>query len=153
MSNELITKSEIDINAPVLKVWDILVNPEQTQKYMFGCKTVSDWEKGSTLTWEMNHKGKIITAVKGNIIDIQPGTFLVYTTFDPNSDMPDIPENHLTVTYSLRDKNGTTNLIVTQGDYSKVADGKKRYDETVEAGGWNSILIKIKKLAEMINEF
>jgi uncharacterized protein YndB with AHSA1/START domain len=148
MNQALITKSSIKINASISKVWDILVNPEQTQKYMFGCRAVSDWKKGSSLTWEMNYEGKDLIAVKGEIVDIQPKIYLAYTTIDPNSNMPDIQENYLTVTYSLSEENGITNLIITQGDYSKVADGKKRYDETVEAGGWDSILVQIKNLAE-----
>jgi hypothetical protein len=27
----------------------------ETPKYMFGCKTVSDWKVGSTLDWKMMH--------------------------------------------------------------------------------------------------
>ena len=45
----LFVKNIININAPALKVWDALVNPEQTKKYMFGCETVSDWKPGSPL--------------------------------------------------------------------------------------------------------
>ncbi len=150
MSQELFTKNEIEINAAVSKVWDILVNPEKTQLYMFGCKTVSTWEVGSPLTWEMIYEGKKITAVKGEIIKIQPEKYLAYTTIDPNSNVPDNPDNYLTVTYNLSELNGITNLEITQGDYSKVADGKKRYEETIEAGGWNSILIQIKNLAESL---
>lgn len=150
MSQELFTKNEIEINAAVSKVWDILVNPEKTQLYMFGCKTVSNWEVGSPLTWEMIYEGKKITAVKGEIIKIQPEKYLAYTTIDPNSSIQDIPENYLTVTYKLSELNGVTNLEVAQGDYSKVADGKKRYDEAIEAGGWNSILFQIKNLAESL---
>ena len=150
MSQELFTKNEIEINAAVSKVWDILVNPEKTQLYMFGCKTVSNWEVGSPLTWEMIYEGKKITAVKGEIIKIQPEKYLAYTTIDPNSNVPDNPDNYLIVTYNLSELNGITNLEITQGDYSKVADGKKRYEETIEAGGWNSILIQIKNLAESL---
>lgn len=150
MSQDLFTKNEIEINAAVSKVWDILVNPEKTQLYMFGCKTVSNWEVGSPLTWEMIYEGKKITAVKGEIIKIQPEKYLAYTTIDPNSNVPDNPDNYLIVTYNLSELNGITNLEITQGDYSKVADGKKRYEETIEAGGWNSILIQIKNLAESL---
>ena len=28
--------SKIDINAPIEKVWDAMVNPQQTKKYMYG---------------------------------------------------------------------------------------------------------------------
>ena len=63
--------------------------------------------------------------------------------------MPDVPENYLTVTYKLEKENEHTRLTVTQGDYSKVADGARRYQETYNGGeGWNPILVEIKKIAE-----
>jgi uncharacterized protein YndB with AHSA1/START domain len=148
---KLIVKNVIEINAEILKVWDALTNPEQTKKYMFGCETISDWKKGSSLEWKMNYEGKDIVAVKGKIEEIQPGKFLAYTTFDPNSVIPDLPENYLTVTYDLKTENNKTILTVTQGDYNTVAEGERRYKEAYNNGeGWNPILIEIKKLAESL---
>lgn len=147
--DKLFVKNTIVINAPASKVWDALTNPEQTKKYMFGCETVSDWKKGSPLLWRGSYEGKEMVFVKGNIVDIQPGKFLAYTTIDPNSAIEDIPENYLTVTYSLSEENRQTNLTVTQGDYATVADGEARYKEASNNGeGWNPILVEIKKLVE-----
>ena len=142
--------SIITINAPAASVWDALVNPEQTKKYMFGCETVSDWKPGSPLLWRMNYEGKELIAVKGEVIAIEPGKRLVYTTIDPNNPaMADVPENYLTVTYELSTQNGQTTLTVTQGDYNKVADGERRYAEAYNNGeGWNPILAQIKALLE-----
>lgn len=148
MSNGLFVTNSITLNAPAAKVWDVLTNPAQTKKYMFGCETVSDWKKGSPLLWKLIHEGKELIAVKGTITEIQPGKRLVYTTIDPNSGIADIPENYLTVIYDLSTENGQTLLTVSQGDYSKVGDGEKRYNETVAGGGWTPILVEIKKLVE-----
>ena len=150
MDKQLIVKNSIAINAPASKVWDALTNPEQTKKYMFGCETISDWKPGSPLLWRGEYEGTEMVFVKGNIVSIEPGKFLAYTTIDPNSTtVEDIPENYLTVTYDLREQDGQTTLNVTQGDYSKVADGEKRYQDTYNNGeGWNPILIQIKKLVE-----
>ena len=150
MSTPLIVTSTITIHAPAAKVWDALVNPEQTRKYMFGCETVSEWQPGSPLTWEMEWEGKPFTAVKGHVVSIEPGKFLAYTTIDPNNpNMPDLPENYLTVTYTLSEEEGVTTLTVTQGDYSKVADGEKRYKDGYNNGeGWNPILVQVKALLE-----
>ncbi len=142
-------KNVITINAAPAKVWDALVNPEQTKKYMFGCETVSDWKVGSPLLWRGTYEEKEMVFVKGNIIEIKQEKFLFYTVFDPNSAMPDIPENYLTVTYELENLNESTVLTVTQGDYTKVAEGEKRYKEAYNNGeGWNPILVEIKKLLE-----
>jgi len=148
MNQPLIVTNSISINAPAEKVWDALTNPQQTKKYMFGCETVSDWKKGSPLLWKMQLDGKEFIAVKGVITEIDPGKFLSYTTIDPNSGIEDTPGNYLNVNYSLSAENGQTLLSVSQGDYSKVGDGEKRYQETVEGVGWTPILDQIKKLVE-----
>ena len=151
MGKQLIVKNSISINAPASKVWDALTNPEQTKKYMFGCETVSDWNIGSSLLWKLDYEGKQMVAVKGKIVALEPEKFLAYTTIDPNSTIEDIPENYLKVTYDLTGENGRTILTVTQGDYSKVADGERRYKEAYNGGeGWNPILVEIKKLVESI---
>lgn len=150
MENQLLIKNSIVINAPASKVWDALTNAEQTKKYMFGCETVSDWKKGSSLLWKGFYEGKEVIFVKGNIVDIEPEALLAYTTIDPNDDtVADSPENYLTVTYELSTENVQTVLTVTKGDYSKVAEGEKRYKEAFNNGeGWNPILVEIKKLVE-----
>ncbi len=146
----LLIINTITINAPASKVWDALVNPEQTQKYMFGCKTISDWKKGSSLLWEGEWEGKKMVFVKGSIIEIQTQKLLTYSVIDPNNpNIPDVPENYLHVTYALSTQNNNTLLTVTQGDYNKVADGEKRYNESYNNGeGWNPILVQIKAILE-----
>ena len=116
---------------------------------MFGCETVSDWKQGSSLEWKGEYEGKEMVFVKGHIVDIKPGKFLAYTTIDPNSAIDDVSENYLTVTYDLTTENGQTVLTVTQGDYNKVAEGERRYQEAYNSGeGWNPILVQIKELVE-----
>jgi uncharacterized protein YndB with AHSA1/START domain len=149
MSKALIVKSTVSINAPAAKVWDALVNPEQTKKYMFGCAALSDWKPGSPLIWKGVFDGIEVVAVKGNIVSIKPEEFLAYTTIDPNSTtIPDLPENYLTVTYELTAENGHTVLTATQGDFAGVADGDKRYGDAMAGGGWEPILLEIKKIVE-----
>jgi uncharacterized protein YndB with AHSA1/START domain len=150
MSQPLIVKNTITINAPATKVWDALVDPELTKKYMFGCETVSDWKVGSPLTWLMEYEGNPFVAVKGNIVRIEPNKLLEYTVFDPNSTtMADTPGNYLDVIYELTETNSKTLLTVTQGGFEHAAEGQRRYEETYNNGdGWNPILVQIKALVE-----
>ncbi len=142
--------NSITIKSSAEKVWDLLVNPEQTKKYMFGCETVSGWKPGDDLLWRGEWEGKEMIFVKGKIIRIESNRFLEYTVIDPlNPNIPDLPENYLNVTYSLSEEGKETKLTVTQGDYNKVAEGENRYKDSYNNGeGWNPILIQIKKLAE-----
>ncbi len=145
----LIVKNSIIINANASKVWDALVNPEQTKKYMFGCETVSDWKIGSELLWKMTFEGKELIPVKGIILDFQPNTLLKYTVIDTNASMPDTPENYLNVTYQLSEQDGITTLTVLQDGFENAADGEKRYKDVYNNGeGWNPILVEIKNLVE-----
>lgn len=149
MNQPLFVTNTILISADTQTVWDLLTNPEQTKKYMFGCETVSDWQPGSELLWKGVYEEKEMVFVKGNIVEIDPGKKLVYTTIDPHSAIDDKAENYLTVTYLLTEENGQTRFTVSQGDYSLVAEGERRYQEAYNNGdGWNPILVEIKKLAE-----
>ncbi len=148
MSRELIIKNTIEIEAPPSKVWDTLVNPDQTKKYMFGCEALSDWKPGSPLLWKGVFDGKELIAVKGSVVNIRERKFLSYTVFDPNSTIEDLPENYTTVTYELTVADGQTILTVTQGDFATVAEGERRFKEATQDGGWQPVLTAIKKLAE-----
>src|SRR5687768_13257074 len=112
MSKSLIIKNTIHIEAPIARVWDVLTNPEETKKYMFGCAALSDWKVGSSLLWKGVFDGKEIVAVKGEIAEINKEKFLAYTVFDPNMGWEDVPENYTTVTYSLVPENGGTRFTV-----------------------------------------
>lgn len=141
--------NSIEINATNEAVWSALTEPEKTKQYMFGCETVSTWQPGSDLLWRGNYEGQEMVFVKGKIVLIKPNQTLAYTVFDPNGTLADIPENYLTVTYTLQQIDKGTLLTVTQGDYTKVAEGEKRYNESYNNGeGWQPILIEIKKLVE-----
>lgn len=149
MAEHLEVKNSIQINAPAHKVWDALVNPEQTQKYMFGCKTISDWQPGSSLLWQGEYDGKQMVFVKGHILAIDAPHQLKYTVTDPNAAWEDIPENYLNVTYLLSPKEGGTLLTVVQDGFEHAAEGEKRYNDVYNNGeGWNPILAQIKQLVE-----
>lgn len=149
MPQPLIVKSSVSIHAPAAKVWDALTNPEQTKKYMFGCEALSDWKPGSPLIWKGVFNKVEMVAVKGQIVRIEPERLLVYTVIDPNNpEIPDIPENYLTVTCEFSEEDGRTLLTVSQGDYNTVAQGPARYEHSVKGGGWDPLLRQIKALVE-----
>ena len=146
---KLIVQNSIEINANPAAVWDALTNPEKTKIYMYGCEAVSEWTPGSELLWKGNYEGNEMVFVKGKIVAIEAGKLLKYTVIDPNSGMPDLPENYLDVTYRLEETNGKTLLTVTQDGFEGAADSEKRYKDISNNGeGWNPILVEIKKLVE-----
>lgn len=139
-------ETDIVINAAPAKVWDALVNPEMTARYMFGCWAVSGWKPGDRLDWVGQMEGKDMTFVTGQVVECLPNQKLVYTVIDPFATYPQTPENHLTVSCTLTEVDGGTQLAVSQGDYSKVAEGERRYGDG--AAGWSQLLNTIKELIE-----
>lgn len=142
----LFTHDEIIINAPIEQVWDMLINPEKTKLYMFGCELISSWEIGSELLWKGASDG--IVYVKGNLVSLVPNKEFSFTVIDPQASYEDIPENYLTATYNLEETTEGIKLTATQGDYKVVAEGQKRYEDTIKGGGWMPVLEGIKKLVE-----
>ena len=148
MEKTMIVRNTVSIKAPVAKVWEALTHSEWTKQYMYNCTVESDWKVGSPVVWKMEHEGKEFIPVKGKVVSIEPEHLLVYTVIDPNVGMEDIPANYLNVQYELIPMGEETLLEVTQDGYEHAANGEKRYEEAVEAGGWDSILAKIKELLE-----
>ena len=143
---ELFITNTVDVNAPVTAVWKVLTDNQFIPQYMFNCVVETDWKPGSPLLWKGSGDGKLY--VKGYIVSLDQPRSLVYTIIDPNNPaIPDIPENYLTVTNTITVRGANASALEMKlGDYSKVANGQQRYDESSGAGDF--ILQTIKKLAE-----
>lgn len=146
---KLFVKNEIRIKASAKKVWDALVNPDQTEKYMFGCRTVSDWKVGSPLLWRGKYEGNEMDFVSGFVLEIVPEHLLKYSVIDPNATYALTPENHLQVTYHVEAFGNESLLTVVQDGFETAEEGMKRYQEVYNNGeGWAPILVTIKAMLE-----
>ncbi len=143
---ELLIHKTIEVDTPVEILWKVLTDNKFIPQYMFNCYAESDWKPGSPLLWKGTGDHK--TYVKGHIVSCDAPHRLVYTVFDPNSAMADIPSNYLTMTYEVKENGGQGSLLeIVQGDFAKVAEGERRYKDTLDCG--NSLLEKIKEIAEL----
>jgi uncharacterized protein YndB with AHSA1/START domain len=142
---ELLIRKSIEVQAPIETLWKVLTDSGFIKQYMFGCIAETDWKPGSPLLWKGAADGKLY--VKGSVVSIDPPHRLEYTVFDPNSQEADVPSNYLTMTYTLKERNDQASALeITQGDFTKVENGQKRYEDSTSGG--DSILTEIKKLAE-----
>lgn len=138
-------RKSIEVNAPVATLWKILTDNQFIPQYMFGCYAETDWKVGSPLLWKGAADGKLY--VKGKIVAIDAPNRVAYTMIDPNSSLPDIPSNYLTMTYTLTERGAKASVLeIAQGDFAAVEDGEKRYQDSL--GGGDVIMPAIKKLAE-----
>lgn len=128
-------------NAPVSKVWNALINPEEIKKYLFGTQAISDWKVGSPLIFKGEWEGKEYVD-KGTILAIEPERLFRYTYWSTFSGKPDIPENYGTVSYELSKIDGFTQLQITQ-DNIESEDQRKHSEEN-----WKAVLEILKSLVE-----
>ena len=141
----LFIRNALEVHAPIQMLWKVLTSNDFIPQYMFGCVAETDWKPGSPLLWKGAADGKLY--VKGNVVSVDAPHRLEYTIIDPNNPaIPDVPENYLTMIYILGARDGGTALEIVQGDFSKVANGPQRYQDSL--GGGDFILQAIKKLAE-----
>ena len=129
-------ENTVSINAPASRVWQALTDPVFTRQYMFGCDVVSSWEVGDPVSWKGNEDG--VTYVDGKLVQFEADKILEYTVFDPNASYAKNPADHLLVKYTISPGPGVSQLHVRQGDFTAVADGEKRYQDTAADGGWQN---------------
>ena len=144
----LFIRKSIEVNASADALWKVLTDNEFIPQYMFGCVAETDWKPGSPLLWKGAADGKLY--VKGHVVAADAPHRLEYTVIDPNNPaVQDIPANYLSMIYEIREHDQGLTFELSQGDYSKVAEGQKRYEDTLK--GDDFILVKIKELAESLS--
>ena len=141
MANKSVAQSSIVINAPVNKVWKALIDPAQIKEYLFGTNAVSDWQKGSSITYEGEWEGKKYKD-KGTIIDIVPEKLLHTTYWSSIGGKEDKPENYNNVIYELQPRGESTTVTISQDNIADEA-GLKHMEEN-----WGLVLSNMKKLLE-----
>jgi uncharacterized protein YndB with AHSA1/START domain len=120
-------------------VWDAIVNPDKTEQYYFGTRVQSDWEVGSTLTYE-NPDGSL--AADGHIIAIDAPKRLEHT-FRALWDDELKAEGPVREVVSLVEHDGMVELTVEMYDLDPAT---KRYDDFT--GGNPYIYAGLKSLVE-----
>lgn len=137
MSLELNYEKRLSANTEV--VWDALTNPQITPLYMYGCEVIFEKEVGSPIIWRGKEDQQIY--VEGEILDIEEKKLLIYTSRDPSGKYGDTKENCLKVLYSLSEIDANNCIVrVSQGDFSEVKEGRKRYEDSKSKDGWNHVL-------------
>lgn len=141
MANKLTAKASININVPVSKVWKALTDPAMIKEYLFGTNTVSDWQKGSSITYSGEWEGKSYED-KGVILNIVPEKILHTTYYSAMSGKEDKPENYANVIYKVSPDDGHSLITITQDNI----DDEKQQQHMVE--NWGKVLESMKKLLE-----
>ena len=141
MSDELRTHAEITIGAPADQVWKALTTPDLIKRWFFGVDTETDWTEGSPIVHRGEYQGMPYED-KGTIVKVDPGRLLVHTHWSPVSGLPDSPENYQEVSWTLSERDDTTELVITEVNLPSEAA------KEVSEQGWNAALAALKDLVE-----
>ncbi len=124
----MIAEKKILVDAPMHKVWDVLVKPRHIRKWDqlprgFGNKAL-DFE--TVIRWPQNDdqfRELTVTA-------IEPPAYLRLALFD--STWNDLPEEPVTYTFRLEQAGAKTRLILSIGDLGALEDGESELKKANE---------------------
>ncbi|MDQ5862770.1 MAG: SRPBCC domain-containing protein [Actinomycetota bacterium] len=141
MPGNLVATSTITIDAPADRVWKVITDPAAVKEFMFGADLETDWTEGSPIAWRGEWEGKLYED-KGEILEVDPGRKLVHTHFSPLGGEEDKPENYHTLTWTLKDQDGATTLMLSQ-------DNNANEDAAEHSKGmWDMLVADVKNIAE-----
>ena len=134
-------RTSTTIDAPVERVWRAITTPSEMKRWFFGVDTDAEWRPGGTLVHRGEYQGKPYID-KGEIIEFDPPRRLVHTHWSDVSGLPDSPEHYQEVAWDLTDRDGSTELTITERNLPS-ADAARTSEQ-----GWNGALQGLKEMLE-----
>ncbi len=141
MNRDAEVNKSVLIKAEPSKVWDAIINPGLTKKYMYNSEVISDWKAGSSIIWRDADSKKV--HVKGIILNIEPERLLKTKDLSIDAGLDDMESNYSRVTYELEREKDKTLLKVTENNFN--GDERRFYDSEKF---WNIVLKNLKELLE-----
>jgi uncharacterized protein YndB with AHSA1/START domain len=136
-----VATAETEISASPAQVWEVLTDPEQIKKFMFGAEVKTDWQPGSPIVWQGVYEGKDYED-KGEILEVEPGRLLKVTHYSPLTGQPDVPENYHTLTYELAERGTSTHLSLSQDNNASEEEAEH------SRGMWEMLVNGVKEAVE-----
>ena len=128
---------QVEIATTPERLWQAIVDPEQTRKYYYGALSKSDWQVGSRWTSE-SEDGEVY--LEGEILEIDPPRRLVHTLHvlqDPAA----VAEAPSRVEYEITQVGDRCRLTL-------IHTGRGPATIEYTSGGWETILGGLKELLE-----
>tara|TARA_B100000749_G_C18298133_1_gene411352 strand:- start:159 stop:602 length:444 start_codon:yes stop_codon:yes gene_type:complete len=141
INKELTLNVSLEIEAPISKVWDAVINPEKIKKYFFGTEAISDWKEGSELKFQGEWEGTPYVD-KGTILEIESEKILKYDYISSFSQLEDKPENRAIIAMKVSPTSTGTMLEIIQQGF----ESKETYEHS--ESNWKSVMEDMKKRVE-----
>ena len=133
--------SSARIDAPIERVWKAITTPSEIKQWVFGVETESDWQVGGALVHRGEYQGKPYVD-KGTILEFEPPRRMVHTHWSDVSGKPDTPDNYQHVAWDLAERDGGTELTITERNLPS--------DEAADTSeqAWKTALGSLKEVLE-----
>ncbi|GAB3261936.1 SRPBCC domain-containing protein [Nocardioides dilutus] len=136
-----VATAEVHVAAGPERVWAALTEPDQIAGYMYGSRVETTWAVGSPITWEGEYEGRPYQD-KGEVLAYDEPHGLSVTHYSPMLGQPDEPENYHTLVYTLTERDGGTQLELTQ-------DGNESEEQAAQfSRTWQQMLDGLKAQVE-----
>lgn len=134
--------SQVTIDAPVSKVWDVITKPELVKQWQYGSDLTTDWQVGSDIRFHSEWQGSVYEQW-GKVLEVVPHSMVRYSLFAPRPGLEDIPENYFVMTYTVEEQEDNTILTIEMNDNRSGSSVQESADEDGQ-----SILTLLKSIAE-----
>jgi uncharacterized protein YndB with AHSA1/START domain len=135
---------EIEINAPLQKLWEVITIPAAMKRWMgeleMNIEIVTDWIVGNPILIKGYHHAKFEN--RGFVLQYRPAKSLQYNYISSLSRLTDRPENYTKVAFVLEPREGRTQLTVTLSNFP--TETIMRHVHLY----WSGTMAIIKKIAE-----
>lgn len=142
LNTNLISSQSITINTNPEKIWETLTNPSLINQYLFGAKTITDWQLGSSILFILNFENNEFID-KGLVIENIQNKSLKYKYWSGFCGLEDQPENYSIVCYTIdKIENNKCKLTWTQTGFVS------EQSRTTSENSLLNILEQIKSITE-----
>jgi len=116
MGSTFVIKKERHINADTKRVWKVLTEPINIEKWL-GVKVQSNWTPKSDITFSFNWEGKNYVD-KGQIIRHEKEKIFSYSYWSGFSGLPDLLENYSKIEFLIEPTKNGVMLKLTHSDFA-----------------------------------
>ncbi len=128
-------------------VWQLLTDPQLTERYMYNCQLHSDWKVGSTAVWKAQEEnGNWVPHVKAQVLVYEPCRHLAFTIFHEATDQR--PEIQSELHFLLEPKGDGINLTINQGDFGRLELDNVLYKQCQQ--GWDYVMPQLLDTAKAV---
>ena len=141
MNNLTINKNNF-IKASTADIFEALTSSEKIVQYYPLEKVISNWKLGGEVLYKGSVEGNAFTDY-GTITELEPASKYSYSYWSDNHGTERIPENHITISYTLSSIKGGTQLAVKQSNLRS-----EELFHIMDTVVWDALLNSLKNYME-----